>query len=190
MLGSPNVETRYAANDLIDRIHPDDLPQVSRTIIALLRHDITEHDLQYRFEPTGASGSGSEAPKLILLKEDNPINHGSPRGCSSGSAIVSSSQPMEAVTALSDARIDLVLMDMQMPVMDGLETTKTIRADEPDKHIPIIALTANALAGDRLRCIAADMDDYLAKPFDIAKLRAMLERWLPAERTAAATEDA
>ncbi|MFM9886447.1 MAG: response regulator [Burkholderiales bacterium] len=81
-------------------------------------------------------------------------------------------------------------MDMQMPVMDGLETTKTIRADEPDKHIPIFALSANALAGDRQRCIAAGMDDYLANPFDIAKLRAMLERWLPAEQPAATTDEA
>jgi CheY-like chemotaxis protein len=72
-------------------------------------------------------------------------------------------------------------MDMQMPVMDGIEATQAIRARAADsqQHIPIVALTANAIASDRDRCLAAGMDDYLAKPFSMPQLMEVLERWLP-----------
>jgi CheY-like chemotaxis protein len=72
-------------------------------------------------------------------------------------------------------------MDMQMPHVDGLAAARTIRAAEIDlgTHTTIIALTANALERDRRACIAAGMDDYLAKPLEIEALRAVLERWLP-----------
>jgi CheY-like chemotaxis protein len=72
-------------------------------------------------------------------------------------------------------------MDMQMPVMDGIEATQAIRMREADsrQHIPIVALTANAITGDRERCLAAGMDDYLAKPFSMPQLTAVLHRWLP-----------
>ncbi|MCG8591531.1 MAG: ATP-binding protein [Proteobacteria bacterium] len=77
---------------------------------------------------------------------------------------------------------DLILMDCQMPVMDGFEATRAIRREEGDhEHIPIVAMTANALAGDRERCIESGMDDYLAKPVRIEKLRQMLEAFLRAE---------
>jgi len=76
----------------------------------------------------------------------------------------------------------LVLMDWQMPVLDGLGATRAIRAAEAATggHIPIIGLTANAMAGDREACLAAGMDDYISKPLRPDTLRAVLERWLPA----------
>ncbi|MFN0301126.1 MAG: ATP-binding protein [Burkholderiales bacterium] len=125
-------------------------------------------------------------PKVILLAEDNAINQRVAARMIEriGHRVVIAADGMEAVIALADTHVDLVLMDMQMPVMDGLESTKTIRAGKLDKRIPIIALTANALPGDRQRCIDAGVDDYLAKPFDLGKLQAMLERWLPAEEAA------
>jgi CheY-like chemotaxis protein len=73
-------------------------------------------------------------------------------------------------------------MDCQMPVMVGLAAARAIRAAEPaDRHVPIVALTGNAMPGDREACVAAGMDDYLAKPFDRADLERLLERWCNAK---------
>jgi CheY-like chemotaxis protein len=84
-----------------------------------------------------------------------------------------------AVDAWATGRYDLVLMDCQMPVMDGYEATKAIRARESaDKRIPIVALTAHAMKGADNECIAAGMDDYLSKPIDRALMTACLERWI------------
>jgi CheY-like chemotaxis protein len=87
----------------------------------------------------------------------------------------------EAVAALDDADAvyDLVVMDCQMPDMDGFEATRAIRAGEArtPRHIPIVALTTNAMQGDRERCLAAGMDDYIAKPVTTQTLAAALERW-------------
>ncbi len=78
---------------------------------------------------------------------------------------------------------DVVLMDMQMPVMDGLEATRLIRAKQPGRRVPIVAMTANAMQGDRERCIEAGMDEYLSKPIKAAELQAMLERFNPRNLT-------
>jgi CheY-like chemotaxis protein len=88
----------------------------------------------------------------------------------------------EAVKALQAIPYDLVLMDVQMPVMDGLEATRHIRTLKPvapNHHIPIIAMTAHAMQGDRERCLQAGMDDYLTKPVTPQALAEVLERWLP-----------
>jgi PAS domain S-box-containing protein len=121
--------------------------------------------------------------RLILLAEDNAVNQ---RVASRmieriGHRVVVAADGMQALTALGESHFDLVLMDMQMPVMDGLEATQAIRAREKGPRIPIVALTANALSGDRAQCLAAGMDDYLSKPFDLAKLQAILDRWLTVE---------
>ncbi len=87
----------------------------------------------------------------------------------------------EAVAAARSEEHELILMDMRMPQMDGLAATRAIRAAERDtgRHVIIVALTANALDGDRAACIEAGMDDFLAKPLKLEQLRAVLERWLP-----------
>ncbi len=88
----------------------------------------------------------------------------------------------EALQALAVKQYDLVLMDCQMPVMDGYTAAREIRALEkaagPDKHLPIVAVTAHALEGDREACLEAGMDDYLTKPFALSELESMLDRWL------------
>jgi signal transduction histidine kinase/CheY-like chemotaxis protein/HPt (histidine-containing phosphotransfer) domain-containing protein len=87
----------------------------------------------------------------------------------------------EAADAVRGERFDVVLMDGQMPRMDGYEATTLIRAFEgPVRHTPIIALTAGAMRGDRERCLAAGMDDYVAKPLSPEQLEAVLQRWVPA----------
>ena len=88
----------------------------------------------------------------------------------------------EAVRAIKESAYDLVLMDCHMPVMDGFEATRVIRGNEGSdgvhERLPIVALTADAVKGDREQCLAAGMDDYLAKPFSQAELRSVLEKWL------------
>ncbi len=85
----------------------------------------------------------------------------------------------EAVQAALGGGYDLVLMDCQMPDLDGFEATREIRRQERhDARVPIIALTANAMVGDRDRCLEAEMDDYIAKPFSISALRCTVKRWL------------
>ena len=88
---------------------------------------------------------------------------------------------LEAVQAVRAKRYDLILMDCQMPEMDGFQATREIRAQASGTpRVPILAMTANAMQGDRERCLEAGMDDYLAKPVAILDLKSALQRWLPA----------
>ncbi len=118
----------------------------------------------------------------LLLAEDNELNAmlASRMLASLGFEVVVAQDGAEAVAAFRRLRFDAVLMDCRMPTMDGYAATRCIRqiedADAP--KVPIIALTANALAGDRQRCINAGMSDYLAKPYSIAELRNVLHRCL------------
>jgi signal transduction histidine kinase/ActR/RegA family two-component response regulator len=84
---------------------------------------------------------------------------------------------LEGVRAVATGSYDLILMDQQMPIMDGLEATRTIRGEESHHH-PIVALTANVQPKDREACLSAGMDDHLTKPVSLAKLRAILGRWV------------
>jgi len=84
---------------------------------------------------------------------------------------------MEALDALRRQRYDLILMDVQMPVLDGISSTKRIRAELPSEEQPhIIAVTADATNEDRARCLAAGMDDHMGKPFSVETLRGVLQR--------------
>ena len=130
----------------------------------------------------------------VLLAEDNPVNQAVAQHMieAIGCDLTIVGNGAEAVTALAASRFDVVLMDCQMPEMDGFAATAAIRASEAQRsarggaadgrpaHIPIIAVTAHAMQGDRDASLAAGMDDHLCKPFSLDALRAVLQRWMPA----------
>ncbi|MGE5517533.1 MAG: response regulator [Bacteroidota bacterium] len=116
----------------------------------------------------------------VLVAEDNHINQQVAVGLLTklGHRADVADHGGEAVARLEKGNYDLILMDMQMPVVDGIAATALIRALPGAKaHIPIIAVTANALNGDRERCLAVGMDDYISKPIDRRKLAALLDKW-------------
>jgi CheY-like chemotaxis protein len=97
-----------------------------------------------------------------------------------GLTVVVGRNGFEAISQLeSIADVDLILMDVMMPGMDGLEATRRIRADSRFRHLPIIAITAKAMKDDQARCISAGASDYLAKPVDLDRLYSLLRVWLP-----------
>jgi CheY-like chemotaxis protein len=120
----------------------------------------------------------------VLLAEDIPTNQQIVIALLKklGLSVDAVSNGREAIEALSSRDYDLILMDLQMPEMDGLEASVAIRAEgSPVRQptIPIIALTADAMSGDRDRCLAAGMNDYLTKPISPNELIAILRKWLP-----------
>jgi two-component system, sensor histidine kinase and response regulator len=127
----------------------------------------------------------SSARRRILIAEDNDINQVVTTKvlASAGYECEIAENGAQALEALSQGTFDLVLMDCQMPEMDGFEATRRFRQSEKAKpasspQVPVIALTANALAGDRERCLDAGMTDYISKPIDPTKLIDMIEHYL------------
>jgi two-component system sensor histidine kinase/response regulator len=117
----------------------------------------------------------------ILLAEDNAVNRQLALKLleKHGHKVVVAENGRQALEALEREKVDLVLMDVQMPEMDGFEATAAIRAKEKTSggHLPIIAVTAHAMKGDRERCLAAGMDDYIAKPIRTPELAKLLDRY-------------
>jgi PAS domain S-box-containing protein len=119
------------------------------------------------------------SPLRILLAEDNEINRAFATGILArrGHSLVQAADGREALASTRRDSFDLILMDVQMPEMDGFEATRLIRAEEPlGRRTPIVAMTAHAMIGDRERCLAAGMDDYLSKPLDKTALLAIIEK--------------
>jgi two-component system sensor histidine kinase/response regulator len=118
---------------------------------------------------------------LVLLVEDHPLNQLLALELlkSAGLRVEVANNGVEAVAQVQRRHHDLILMDMQMPEMDGLEATRRIRALPACANTPIIAMTANAFNDDREACLAAGMNDHLVKPIDLPKLYAALLHWLP-----------
>ena len=118
----------------------------------------------------------------ILVAEDNVTNQKVAVGIlkNLGYRADTVANGLEAVSSISRIPYDLIFMDVQMPVMDGLEATRSIRGMEAGKHIPIIAMTAGALPQDREACLGAGMNDHLAKPIQPLEMAEKISRWLPA----------
>ncbi len=132
------------------------------------------------------------AGRSILLVEDNPINREVVQGLleMAGARAAIAEDGAQALALLHRQSFDAVLMDVHLPVMDGFAATAQIRREAKFSALPIIALTANALEGDRERCLAAGMNDYVAKPIEPAQLFAALSRHLPARMTENAADAA
>jgi PAS domain S-box-containing protein len=126
---------------------------------------------------------GSRGRALVV--EDNAVNQEMARAMLDmlGFQVLTASNGQEGViTAAQNPDLVLILMDCQMPVMDGLAAARAIRAAEPSgSRVPIVALTGNAMPGDREACVASGMDDYLAKPFSLKALRTLIDRWVGAQ---------
>jgi CheY-like chemotaxis protein/HPt (histidine-containing phosphotransfer) domain-containing protein len=153
----------------------------------------TEAVSQPQQDPLTRAPEGSEElsalDATVLVAEDNPVNQEvivaylATLGCRTD--VVTTG--VEVLSAVARSSYDLILMDCQMPDMDGLEATKQLRLQERQQHqpcrTPVIAVTANAFQGERERCLAAGMDDYVSKPFKYAELREILQHWLDLERS-------
>ncbi len=120
----------------------------------------------------------------VLLVEDNPVNQEVAAAILSGLGcqLKLANNGKEAIMAYQTEKFDIILMDCQMPIMDGYTASEKIRSIEREGdlslHIPIIALTAQVMGGDREKCVAAGMDDYLPKPFSIIQLESLMRRYL------------
>ncbi len=157
-----------------------------------LRQTLAQSAVRSSVAPAGETKPA--IPKLsrsnvrVLVAEDNAVNQqvalGILRRMGARAEVVGSGA--ESIEALRQAPYDIVLMDVQMPDMDGLEATQRIRSGEAGErcmHIPIIAMTAHALQSDRDRCLAAGMNDYVSKPVKPQELHQVLERWLAQTET-------
>ena len=124
----------------------------------------------------------------VLLVEDNEVNRMVVIGQleSLGVEVDVVNNGREALAAVARSSYDLVLMDCQMPDIDGYEATRLIRGKEVSGRLPIVAITAHAFEGERERCINAGMDDYLVKPFEEEQLAVVLDRWMLSGETAEA----
>jgi CheY-like chemotaxis protein len=132
-----------------------------------------------RERPSGTIGP-SRPGFRILVAEDNVVNRALATAIleNRGHSLVHAANGREVVEAAAREAFDLILMDVQMPEMDGFEATRLVREAEhaTGRHTPIAAMTAHAMAGDRERCLAAGMDEYLSKPLEKAVLFALLDR--------------
>ena len=179
---SPTSNTT-CANLLTKPIHRTQLSEVLETILTGVQSSAKKS------APPPTTSLEFEGQEVrILLVEDNLINQKVALGILKklGLSADVSVNGQEAVEALSRVTYDIVLMDCQMPVMDGYEATGQIRDTKTsvlDHTVPIIAMTANAMQGDREKCLLAGMDDYLAKPITPKTLAPILEKWLPVNST-------
>ena len=131
------------------------------------------------------SEAQAQAAQRLLVVDDNPVNQKVALKMLEklGYRVDVAGNGMEALAAVCRHQYPLVFMDCQMPELDGLETTRLIRSQEQaGTHLPIIAMTANAMAGDRENCLKAGMDDFISKPIVPDQLREILSRWLPSAR--------
>ena len=184
------MTSTYAAGNAQERARAGILRCVNKPIrqseLLTVLHGVCGHVGERAADPTAATDALPAltfgAQRVVLLAEDNPTNQEITRAMLTklGVQLAIAKDGEQAVAMAAARNFDLILMDCQMPVMDGYRATELIRQRQPGgpRRLPIIALTANAMAGDRDKCLVAGMDDYLAKPFTLVQLEAMLTHWM------------
>lgn len=162
---------------MVERIGKPVRPSLLRQALARIRRQAGVAPVE---QPPPATGKGSQGAGLhprVLVVEDNLVNQRVATRCLEklGCAAEVASDGMEALRKFSAADYDVIFMDVNLPRMDGFEITREIRLLEASsRRVPIIAMTANAMSGDRERCLAAGMDDYISKPISLGDLRRAL----------------
>ena len=162
-------------------------PVRTDALVAALEHALRRDRRATRPAPRADAAEHPLRTLRVLLVEDNPVNQ--KVACRMlerlGCTVEVAENGRAGVERVRDAVFDLVFMDCQMPVMDGFEATRAIRRMESGegRHVTIVAMTAHAMASDREACLAAGMDDYMAKPIRADLLREALERWAAASAT-------
>ena len=144
-------------------------------------------------QPLVTAYSARQLPQFnarVLVVEDNAVNQKVAQGLLKKFCIQVdiAANGQEALNTLENLPFDLVLMDCQMPVMDGYEATQKIRLPESkvlNQRIPIVAMTATSMQGDRDKCLSVGMDDFISKPVNPSKLQEVLKRWLPESKSIA-----
>lgn len=186
----PRVMLTSAANpgDTLERERAGILRCVNKPIRQSELHEVVRDVLMGQpvsAEPAAEHREAGPDPRpqgRILLAEDNAVNQALATAMLENLGLTAdiASDGVEALMLAEKQDYDLVLMDCQMPLMDGYEATACLREREQGtgKRLPIVALTANAMEGDRKKCIAAGMDDYLTKPYSLEQLETVLRRWL------------
>ena len=187
--------TAYPRDEMLKEAEAIGFGQVLvKPVCASVLGDATRKMLQGR--PDAVSAEASAAPEAaqgrlaglsgarVLLVEDNPVNQLVARELLEelGMAVVVAENGRQALEQVVGGAFELVFMDMQMPVMDGVTAARAIRAIPGLEKLPILALTANAMEQDRERCLAAGMNDFLVKPIEPHQLRSLLLRWIPQGR--------
>jgi CheY-like chemotaxis protein/HPt (histidine-containing phosphotransfer) domain-containing protein len=167
MNGEIGIESKESQGTIVFFTVPLDISSSSECETPVLNDDITPGDIDlsnYR----------------VLLVEDNKINQKVAVGIlkKSGIKIDLAQDGQEAVNSVKNSSYNVVLMDIQMPVLDGLEACRQIRLDDRFKELPVIAMTAHAMKGDRELCISSGMNDYISKPIDPDQLILVLAKWL------------
>jgi two-component system, sensor histidine kinase and response regulator len=179
-LGAPRGSAREGWNSAAYLLKPVRRSELMATLDRVCRPEDALPAMQPGLpaaETIGAPGRG----KRILLVEDNPVNARLAEAVLKklGCEVAKAENGLQALGIFDCERFDVIFMDVQMPVMDGLEATREIRKREQGtgRRVPIVAATAHALTGDKERCLEAGMDDYLTKPLRAQALRDTLERW-------------